>query len=53
MRRSVMLAGKILPYYLINLLQIAAMMGLAAALFGVSLGRRRLPGAHGGRVRPP
>jgi len=39
MRRSVMLAGKLLPYYLINLMQIAAMLGLSALLFDVSLGR--------------
>jgi ABC-2 type transport system permease protein len=39
MRRSVLLAGKLLPYYLINLMQIAAMLGLAALLFQVSLGR--------------
>ena len=38
MRRSVMLAGKLLPYYLINLMQIVAMMGLSALLFNVSLG---------------
>jgi ABC-2 type transport system permease protein len=39
MRRPVMLAGKLVPYYLINLLQIAAMLGLSSLLFGVSLGR--------------
>jgi len=38
MRRSVMLAGKVLPYYLINLLQVVAMLGLSSLLFGMSLG---------------
>ena len=37
-RRPVMLAGKVLPYYLINLLQIAVMLGVSSALFRVSLG---------------
>ncbi len=39
MRRSTLLAGKVLPYYVINLLQIAAMLGLSSALFGLRLGR--------------
>jgi ABC-2 type transport system permease protein len=38
MSRATMLTGKVLPYYLINLLQIAVMMGLSSLLFGVSLG---------------
>ncbi len=38
MSRAAMLTGKVLPYYLINLLQIAIMMGLSSLLFGVSLG---------------
>jgi ABC-2 type transport system permease protein len=38
MRRSVMLAGKLLPYYLINLLQIIVMLGLSRLLFGIELG---------------
>lgn len=37
-RRSVMLAGKVLPYYIINLLQIAVMLGVSSTLFQVSLG---------------
>jgi ABC-2 type transport system permease protein len=36
--RAALLVGKVLPYYLINLLQIVAMLGLARLLFGVSLG---------------
>jgi ABC-2 type transport system permease protein len=39
MSRAAMLTGKVLPYYLINLLQIATMMGLSGLLFGVSMGR--------------
>jgi ABC-2 type transport system permease protein len=38
MTRSTMLAGKVLPYYLINLLQITAMLGLSRLLFGIDLG---------------
>jgi ABC-2 type transport system permease protein len=37
--RAVMLAGKLLPYYLINLIQIAIMLGASRWLFGLSLGR--------------
>jgi ABC-2 type transport system permease protein len=33
-----MLSGKLLPYYLINLLQIAVMLGLSRLLFGIDLG---------------
>ena len=39
MSRQAMLSGKVLPYYLINLVQIAAMLGLSTLLFGVSLGK--------------
>jgi ABC-2 type transport system permease protein len=38
MTRSTMLAGKLLPYYLINLLQITVMLGLSRLLFGIDLG---------------
>ena len=38
MSRTVMLAGKLLPYYLINLLQLAIMLGASSLLFGMSLG---------------
>jgi ABC-2 type transport system permease protein len=38
MSRAAMLAGKVLPYYLISLLLIATLMGLSRLLFGVSLG---------------
>ncbi|WP_448605281.1 ABC transporter permease, partial [Thermoflexus hugenholtzii] len=40
--RAVMLAGKLLPYYLINLIQIAIMLGASSGLFGMSLGRSPL-----------
>jgi ABC-2 type transport system permease protein len=40
--RAVMLAGKLLPYYLINLIQIAIMLGASSLLFGLSLGRSPL-----------
>ena len=36
--KPILLAGKILPYYLINLIQIAIMFGVAHLLFGVALG---------------
>ncbi len=39
MGRGVMLAGKLLPYYIINLIQLAAMLGGSSLLFGMSLGR--------------
>ena len=38
MSRAVMLAGKMLPYYLINLLQIAIMLGASRLLFELDLG---------------
>lgn len=38
MSRSTMLSGKVLPYYLINLLQIAVLLGLSTLVFRVSLG---------------
>lgn len=38
MSRTVMLAGKLLPYYLINVLQLAIMLGASSLLFGMSLG---------------
>jgi ABC-2 type transport system permease protein len=38
LKQPVMLAGKLLPYYLINLLQIAIMFGVARVLFGMGLG---------------
>ncbi|MDQ7851267.1 MAG: ABC transporter permease [Armatimonadota bacterium] len=36
--RATLLAGKLVAYYLINLLQIAIMLGAARLLFGMSLG---------------
>lgn len=36
--RAVMLAGKLLPYYLINLLQLVIMLGASHFLFGLQLG---------------
>ncbi|MGD8455013.1 MAG: ABC transporter permease [Anaerolineales bacterium] len=36
--RPVLLAGKILPYYLVNLIQIAIMFGVAHLLFGMAFG---------------
>ncbi|MGQ9601018.1 MAG: ABC transporter permease [Anaerolineae bacterium] len=38
MNRAVMLAGKVVPYYLINLIQLAIMLGASSLLFGMSLG---------------
>jgi ABC-2 type transport system permease protein len=38
MTRPTLLTGKVLPYYLINLLQIAVMLGLSRLLFGIDLG---------------
>ncbi|MEW6231671.1 MAG: ABC transporter permease [Chloroflexota bacterium] len=38
MRRAVMLAGKLIPYYLVNLLQLAIMLGASSLLFRMSLG---------------
>ncbi len=38
MSRSTMLAGKLLPYYVINVIQLAIMLGASSALFGMSLG---------------
>ena len=37
--RSVVLAGKLIPYYLINVLQIAIMFGASTLLFKISFGR--------------
>jgi ABC-2 type transport system permease protein len=42
MSRPVMLAGKMLPYYLINLLQVVIMFGAASLLFRMSLGQSPL-----------
>ncbi len=36
--RAVMLAGKLLPYYIINLLQLIIMLGASHLLFGLQLG---------------
>lgn len=36
--RAVMLGGKLLPYYLINLLQLTIMLGASHLLFGLELG---------------
>jgi len=38
MSRATMLAGKMLPYYLVNVLQIAIMLGASSILFGMNLG---------------
>lgn len=38
MSRAIMLAGKLVPHYLISLLQITIMLGAAHLLFGMSLG---------------
>jgi len=38
MKRATMLAGKLAPYYFINLLQITVMLGVSSLLFGMSLG---------------
>ena len=38
MGRMVMLAGKLMPYYLINIIQIAIMLGVCSLLFKMSLG---------------
>lgn len=38
MPRAVLLAGKLLPYYLINIVQIAIMLGVSSLLFKMSLG---------------
>lgn len=38
MNRAVMLAGKLAPYYIINLVQLAIMLGASSLLFGMSLG---------------
>lgn len=38
MSQAVMLAGKLLPYYLINLVQLVIMLGASSVLFGMSLG---------------
>ncbi|MGC8827263.1 MAG: ABC transporter permease [Anaerolineae bacterium] len=38
MSRAVMLAGKLLPYYIINLIQLVIMLGASSLLFGMSLG---------------
>jgi ABC-2 type transport system permease protein len=36
--QSILLAGKILPYYLVNMIQIAIMFGIAHFLFGMEFG---------------
>ena len=36
--KSILLAGKILPYYLVNMIQIAIMFGVAHFLFGMEFG---------------
>jgi ABC-2 type transport system permease protein len=36
--RPILLAGKILPFYLVNLIQIAVMFGVAHLLFGMAFG---------------
>ena len=38
MGRIVMLAGKLMPYYLINIVQIAIMLGVSSLLFRMNLG---------------
>jgi ABC-2 type transport system permease protein len=38
MGRMVMLAGKLMPYYLINIIQIVIMLGVSSLLFKMSLG---------------
>ncbi len=38
MSRMVMLGGKLMPYYLINIIQIAIMLGVSSLLFKMSLG---------------
>ncbi len=38
MSRLVMLAGKLVPYYLINIVQITIMLGVSSVLFKMSLG---------------
>jgi len=38
MSRTVMLAGKLLPYYIINLIQLVIMLGASSLLFGMNLG---------------
>jgi len=38
MSHMVMLAGKLIPYYLINIVQIAIMLGVSSLLFKMSLG---------------
>jgi ABC-2 type transport system permease protein len=38
MNRVVMLAGKLVPYYIINLVQLVIMLGASSLLFGMSLG---------------
>lgn len=38
LNRAVILAGKLFPYYLINLIQLGIMLGASSLLFGMSLG---------------
>jgi len=38
LNQAVMLAGKLLPYYIINLIQLVIMLGASSLLFGMSLG---------------
>ncbi|MCG2767663.1 MAG: ABC transporter permease [Chloroflexota bacterium] len=37
--KPILLAGKLVPYYLVNLLQVAVMFGVAHFLFGMALGQ--------------
>ncbi|HXF70683.1 MAG TPA: ABC transporter permease [Thermoflexus sp.] len=39
MNRAIMLTGKLVPYYIINLIQLAIMLGASSLVFGMSLGR--------------
>jgi ABC-2 type transport system permease protein len=41
--KPILLAGKILPYYLVNLVQIAIMFGVAHLLFGMAFGDLAAP----------
>lgn len=38
MSRAALLIGKVLPYYLVNLLQVAVMFGVGVIIFGMTLG---------------
>jgi ABC-2 type transport system permease protein len=50
MNPAVMLAGKLAPYYIINLVQLVIMLGTSSLLFGMSLGAGCLSGFAGTRV---